>query len=111
MCAKVYVLLDIIDGNCDQAIGILQNIPGVVAVDIVEGPPDIVFVVEAGERQCLAELTISALELVESTTAGIQLLPTLDNYSNNINTNSTYSSRSNEGKKLYTSKRSALGGG
>ena len=76
MNEKVYVLLDIVDGKVDQAAQALQEIPGVVLVDALEGPPDVILVMEAAERQHLAKLTIQALALVESMTEHLCLLPT-----------------------------------
>jgi hypothetical protein len=49
--------------------------PGVVIVDALEGPPDVIMVVEASERQKLAELTIRALASVETVTEGLSVLP------------------------------------
>jgi hypothetical protein len=54
---------------------ILQHQAGVVAVDLVEGPPDIVFVVEAPDRVELASVLIKAVTSVESMTDGMELLP------------------------------------
>jgi len=36
---KVYVLLDIVDGKAEQVVQVLQEIPGVVMVEALEGPP------------------------------------------------------------------------
>ena len=73
---KVYILLDTVDGKAEQVVQVLQEIPGVVIVEALEGPPDVILVVEATERQHLAKLTVQALTLVETMTERIQLLPT-----------------------------------
>lgn len=75
---KAYVLLDIVDGKAEQVVQVLQEIPGVVMVEALEGPPDVILVMEAAERQHLAKLTIQALALVESMTERLQLLPARD---------------------------------
>jgi len=78
MSARVYVLLDITDGAFNKAAKILHRSPGVAAVELLEGPPDLLFVVEATNRIRLAELTVSALASVENLTENIQLLPRRD---------------------------------
>ena len=75
---KVYILLDIVDGKAEQVVHILQEIPGVLMVDALEGPPDIVVVIEAPEREQLAKWTIEALASVEMLTEQVRLLPTRD---------------------------------
>ena len=75
---KVYVLLDIIEGKLEQVVQTLRGKPGVVEVDLLEGSPNVIMVVEAPERKKLAERTIQALASVETITEGVQLLPTRD---------------------------------
>ena len=75
MSARVYVLLDIEDARAEQVAQVLRESPGVAMVDALEGPPDIIMVIEAEERQQLAKLTIQALGLVEATTESVCLLP------------------------------------
>jgi hypothetical protein len=106
MSAKAYILLEVIEGECDQAARILRRRPGVVSVDIVEGPPYVVFIVEAAERQSLAKLTVGALAAVERITMGVQLLPTCDGRSTQVNTEPAYARRSNKGKKRGSSRES-----
>ncbi len=72
---KVYVLLDIVAGKAERVVQVLQEIPGVVMVEALEGPPDVILVMEAAERQHLAKLTIQALALVETMTEYVCLLP------------------------------------
>ena len=76
MSAKVYVLLNVTGGKPDEVAQTLRRKPGVVTVDLLEDPPDIVMVVETSTRQKLAELTIQALASVEAATQDVQLLPT-----------------------------------
>jgi hypothetical protein len=44
---RAYVLLDIQRNKSQEVAKALRDKPGVVAVDIVEGPPDVVAVLEA----------------------------------------------------------------
>jgi hypothetical protein len=46
--------------------------------DSLEGPPDLIMVVEASDKQKLAQLAINALATVETMTQGVQILPTLE---------------------------------
>ena len=75
---KVYVLLDIADGKAEEAAQILQESPGVVMADALEGPPDVVVLIEAPKRERLAKWTIEALSSVETLTEQVRLLPTRD---------------------------------
>jgi hypothetical protein len=75
---KAYVLMDVVDGKCDQVTRTLRGRPGVITVDLLEGPPQVVMVVEASERQRLARLTVQAIAEVEMMTEDIQLLPAHD---------------------------------
>ena len=78
MSPRVYVLLDIEDFKSEQAVQILRGKSGVVIADALEGPPDVIMVIEAPEREKLVELTMEALESVESMTENMHLLPTQD---------------------------------
>jgi len=78
MSPRAYVLLDIDDAKFEQAAQTLQGKSGVVIADALEGPPDVIMVIEASEREKLAELTMEALESVESMTEKVNLLPVQD---------------------------------
>jgi len=75
---KACILLDIVDGKIEQVVQILRETPGVVMVEALEGPPDVILVMAAAERQHLAKLTIRALALVETMTEHLCLLPARD---------------------------------
>ncbi len=72
---RAYILLDILNGKAEQVAQSLKRNKGVVSVDVLEGPPDIIIILEASGRQKLAELTIQALASVESVTENMKLLP------------------------------------
>jgi len=72
---KVYILLDIVDGKSEQIAQALQGSLGVVMADAVEGPPHVVIVMEAQNREQLAKLTVQAIALVETMTEHVCLLP------------------------------------
>ena len=75
---RVYILLDIVYGKAEQVAQVLQESPGVVMADAVEGPPEVIVVVEAAEREQLAKLTIQALASVETAIENVRLLPARD---------------------------------
>jgi hypothetical protein len=78
MGTRAYVLLDIVDGKSEQVVRALRGSLGVAMADQLEGPPDVIVVVEASERQELAELTNKALASVEAMIEGVQLLSAQD---------------------------------
>jgi hypothetical protein len=75
MNSKAYILIEPSDGRANEVLVMLQGKPGITTVDFVEGPPDIVMVVEAEEAHKPAVLTIKALTSVAHLTNSIQCLP------------------------------------
>ena len=75
MSPRVYVLLDIIAGKSAQVTQTLRSKQGVILADELEDQSRVIMVVQAADRQKLAELTVQALDSVESMTDGLQLLP------------------------------------
>ena len=75
MSGRVYLLLDIMDGKADQATGKLRRIAGIRIVDVIEGQPDVIAVVEAPERLRLAEITMQVFSSVENMVEDLRLLP------------------------------------
>lgn len=84
MNARAYVLLDVPDSRSGDVAKVLRGRPGVVKTDLLEGPPDVIVVVEASNRQELAKLTMQVLASVETMTEHLQLLPTRDGYKPHI---------------------------
>ena len=74
---RTYVLLRTVNGDSERVLGALRGKEGVVSVDPVEGPHDVVILIEAAGRQQLADLTISALDSVNAMTEEVHLLPVL----------------------------------
>lgn len=75
MSIRVYVLIDAVEGKTKKVAEILCDQPGITAVDCVEGPPDIIVMAEAGDRETMARLTVQALATVENLTNDIRFLP------------------------------------
>ena len=73
--ARVYVLLRTRDCDVSEAAALLRRQPGVVMADGIEGQPDVIFEVQARDRENLARLTLLAMAKIEDLTEEIQLLP------------------------------------
>ena len=78
MSARVYVLLDVTEDNSDQVVRALGDRDGVKMVDVLEGLPNIIMLIQARDRHQLAELTVQALASTATMTEGVQLLPSRD---------------------------------
>jgi hypothetical protein len=78
MIDRVYVLLDVKEDKFDQALLILRGKTGVRMLDVLEGRPNVIMMIQAHDRQLLAKLAIEALTSVESMTEDHQLLPVQD---------------------------------
>jgi hypothetical protein len=75
MSAKVYILLNVSNGNFIQVIEALKRQKGVIIADMLEGPPDLIIVVEAPERQKAAEYLMRILDVVDNVFEDILVLP------------------------------------
>jgi hypothetical protein len=79
MSARVYMLLDIMEGNSTYAIQTLRSTEGVVIADTLEGHPNILVIIEAPDRQRLVELMMPVLGSVDHITEDLHLLVTREN--------------------------------
>jgi hypothetical protein len=78
MSARAYLLLDIVDGNYEYAVQMLRGRAGVVFVDLLEGYPDIIAMVEAPDRQRLAKFIMPVIGCIDGITEDLHLLVTRD---------------------------------
>ncbi|MBI2830167.1 MAG: hypothetical protein HYX81_03315 [Chloroflexi bacterium] len=78
MSNRVYVVLDVIEGKAKQVARTLLQKSGVMVADVLDSPPGVMMIVEAGERKRLAELTVQAIASVNGMTEGLRLLPVQD---------------------------------
>ena len=83
---RVYILLDAIDDKADQVAETLLVREGVKMVDMLEGRPNVITMIQARNRSQLAKLTNKALASVESMTDGWQLLTTQNGCNMNLRT-------------------------
>lgn len=96
MSARAYILIDAAEGKGDEIQGALWGKPGITLLERVEGPPDIIMVGEADDRQNLARMVIQALNSVERLTDSVTCLPVSDGmatWSQRSNTNMTSKGR------------------
>jgi uncharacterized protein with GYD domain len=82
MSDRVYLLLDVAEGKAEQVAGKFRRIAGVRIVDVIEGQPDVIAVVEAPERHKLAEITMRVISSAETMIEDLKLLPARNGLSN-----------------------------
>ena len=78
MSVRAYVLLDIVDGNSRYALHKLRGNSGVVLADRLDGAHDVIVMVEAPDRQKLAEIIMPVIGCVDNITEDLHLLVTQD---------------------------------
>lgn len=78
MSSRLYLLLETVNGHSEEVAQVIRLNPGVVTVDLMEGKPDVIAVMEAGDRQALAQLLMQVISCVENTTEDARILPTRD---------------------------------
>lgn len=78
MSSRLYLLLETVDGHSEEVAQVIRLNSGVVTVDLVEGKPDVIAVMEAGDRQALAQLLMQVISCVENTTEDVRILSTRD---------------------------------
>jgi len=79
MSARAYMLLDIVDRSCEHAVQMLRSRAVVILADRLEGYPNIIAVVEAADKQSLAEAIMPVLGCIDGITENLRLLVTKDN--------------------------------
>jgi len=72
------MLLDIVDRSCEYAVQMLRSRAEVMVADRLEGYPNIITVVEAEDRQSLAEAIMPVLGCIDGITEYLRLLVTRD---------------------------------
>jgi hypothetical protein len=78
MSVRVYMLLDIADRSCEYAVQMLRSQAEVILADRLEGYPNIIAIVEAADRQSLAEAVMPVLDCIDGITEDLRLLVTQD---------------------------------
>jgi hypothetical protein len=78
MSVRAYMLLDIVDKNCEDAVEMLRSRTEVILVDHLEGYPNIIAMIEAADKKGLVEAVMPVLENLDGITENIQLVVTRD---------------------------------
>jgi hypothetical protein len=78
MSVRAYMLLDIVDRSCEDAVQMLQSREEVILADRLEEHPNIIAMVEAKDKESLAEAIIPVLGCIDGITEGLHLLVTRD---------------------------------
>jgi hypothetical protein len=78
MSVRAYMLLDIVDRSCEYAVQMLRSQAEVILADRLEGYPNIIAIVEAADRQSLAEAIVPVLDCIDGITEDLHLLVTKD---------------------------------
>jgi hypothetical protein len=73
------MLLDIVDRSCEYAVQTLRSRSEVTFADRLQGYPNIIVMVEAADRQSLAEAIIPVLGCIDGITENLHLLVSRDN--------------------------------
>ena len=76
MGVRAYLLLDIANGNAEYAVQRLRGRSGVVLADWLEGQTDVITVVEAPNRERLAEMIMPVIGCISGVTEDLKLLVT-----------------------------------
>lgn len=78
MSVRAYMLLDIVDRSCEYAVQMLRSRAEVILADRLEGYPNVIAMVEAADRQSLAEAIMPVLGCIDGITEDLNLLVTQD---------------------------------
>jgi hypothetical protein len=79
MSVRAYMLFDIVDRSCKYAVQMLRSRTEVILADRLEGYPNVIAMVEAADRQSLAEAIMPVLGCINGITENLSLLVTQDN--------------------------------
>jgi len=100
------MLLDIVDRSCEYAVQMLRSRAEVILADRLEGYPNIIAMVEASDRQSLAEAIMPVLGCIDGITEGLRLLVTQDDeISPGLLTSSNLRPRKRKVKKTDTRRK------
>jgi len=103
MSARAYMLLDIVDRSCEYAVQMLRSRAEVILADRLEGYPNVIAMVEAADRQSLAEAIMPVLGCIDGITEDLRLLVTQDDeISLDLLTSSNSTPRKRKVKKAKT---------
>lgn len=82
MSTRVYLLLELVDGSREKVAAALRGMPGISTIDLLEGTPDLLTIIEAPERQEAAGYLMEVLNLVDGVIEDVRVLPVYENTGN-----------------------------
>jgi len=74
MSDRVYILLDVNEWQTEQVVERLRSIDGVRIADLLEGNPNVIILLDAPDRQRLAEIAMQVISSEENVTQDLKLL-------------------------------------
>ncbi|MBN1376010.1 MAG: hypothetical protein JXA01_07640 [Dehalococcoidia bacterium] len=74
MSVRIYLLLDIVNGNQACAAELLKSKPGVKLVDSLENSPDLIVVIEAPCKERLGEALMPVIDCIDGITHNLKVL-------------------------------------
>ena len=80
MCIRAYLVLQTDGETSPSIISDLLGKPGIVAVDLLEGSPNLILVIQAEKRQELVGYIEQALDSVESTIKDLRFFIARENH-------------------------------
>ena len=101
MSDRVYLLLDVAEGKADHVAEKLRRVAGIRIVDVLEGQPDVIAMVEAPERHKLVEITMRVISSVETMIENLHLLPARDVLGSHKSPGSSYRVKNQKGNLEY----------
>jgi hypothetical protein len=78
MSVRAYMLLSVADRTCEYVVRMLRSKEEVILADRLEDYPNLITMVEAADRQSLAEAIIPVLDCVDGIAEDLRLLITRD---------------------------------
>jgi len=78
MFAKIYILFDLVHANKAQVVKTLKGKSGVSMVEALEGPPDVIMVIDASHRQRAAEYFMNILDSIGGMIENLRMIPVIE---------------------------------
>lgn len=78
MSNRVYLLLDVAEAKANQVAEKLEGMDSIRIVDVLEGQPGVIAMVEASERLILAKTAMRVIASVENMIDDLRILPARD---------------------------------
>jgi len=108
MLARVYILADLVHADSTKVARTLWGKPGIVELDVLDGPPSIMMVIEAPEKLKAGEYLVDILDSVECMTENLRVLPVDKSIVKSTVKNRLWKTQSRRGIEERRDKKSCL---